>query len=133
MFKYVKYNKVKTEYTVLEFRGGDDTVKVNHFDGDVVSISGDSSDIDALMALQPDEIECVEISQEEFRVLVGQSAQLKRIRDVVKGKIADRYDAGDEIAMSRRTSDDPKRVEYDAYVAECIAYGNELKTAIGYN
>ena len=33
MFKYVKFTKVETVDTVLEFRGESENVKVNHFDG----------------------------------------------------------------------------------------------------
>ena len=133
MFKYVKFTKVETVDTVLEFKGGDDVVKVNHFDVDVVSIeSVNIADIDALIALQPAEINCVEIAQAEFKSLVTNSAQLNRIRDVVKDEIAKKYTPADEIAMLKRAVDDDKRVAYNAYVSECLAVGYGLKADIGY-
>ena len=47
---------------------------------DVVSISSeDESAIDALVASQPDEIGCTEITQDEFKALVSGSSQYKRI------------------------------------------------------
>ena len=80
MFKYVKFTKVETVDTVLEFRGESENVKVNHFDVDVVSISSeDESAIDALIASQPSEINCKEIEQGEFKTLVSGSSQYKRI------------------------------------------------------
>ena len=133
MFKYVKFTKVETVDTVLEFRGESEDVKVNHFDVDVVSISSeDESAIDALIASQPAEINCKEINQAEFKSLVTNSAQLNRIRDVVKDEIAKKYTPADEIAMLKRAVDDDKRVAYNAYVSECLAVGYGLKADIGY-
>ena len=133
MFKYVKFEKVETVDTVLEFRGGSEEVKVNHFDVDVVSISSeDESAIDALIALQPAEINCVEITKEEFKSLVTNSAQLNRIREVVATKIAEKYTIADELAISKRAVDDVKRVDYEAFVAECVSFGIALKLEIGY-
>ena len=134
MFKYVKYTKVETENTVLEFRGGDDIVTVNHFSSaDVVSVeSAKEADIDALVSEQLAEIKCTEITQAEFKTFVKESAQLNRIRDRVKEKIALKYSLADEIAMSKRVVDDVKRVAYDKYVVKCIAFGDGLKVEIGY-
>ena len=78
MFKYIKFEKVETEYTTLEFRGDADGVEVNHFSVDAVSIESDNEDaIDALIASQA--VECVEITQDEFKALTAQSAQVLRI------------------------------------------------------
>jgi len=133
MFKYVKFTKVETVDTVLEFRGGDEDVTVNHFDVDVVSISSENeSAIDALIASQSSEINCVEITQDEFKSLVTNSAQLNRIREIVAGKIAQRYTIADELAISKRAADDVKRVKYEAFVRECISFGIALKLEIGY-
>ena len=86
MFKYVKFNKVEDKFTTHEFRGGDDTVKVNNFTGaNVVSVEADvEDDIDALIASQEDVISCTVIEQDEFKALVQDTAQLNRIREVVK-------------------------------------------------
>lgn len=131
MFKYVKFTKVETEFTVLEFRGGDDTVKVNHFDVDVVSLESENeSDIDELINSQA--VDCTVITQDEFKAMVVDSSQLKRIRQIVKEDIAVRYDIADEIAMSKRSEDDPKRVAYDAYIQKCLSIGYGLKAEIGY-
>ena len=133
MFKYVKFEKVETEHTVLEFRGMSEDVKVNHFDADVVSVEADNeADIDALIASQSIEINCVVITHTEFKELVGESLQLKRIREVVASEIAKRYSFADEIAMSKRAVDDVKRLEYESYVNECLAIGYGLKAEIGY-
>lgn len=133
MFKYVKFTKVETEHTVLEFRGGDEVTKVHHFDVDVVAIDGaDATKVDALIASQPTEIKCTVIDQAEFKKLVSDSAQLNRIRQIVKSKIAEKYDIADEIAMSKKAVDDADKVAYEAYVAECIAMGSALKAEIGY-
>ena len=86
MFKYFKFEKVETEYTTLAFRGDAEGVKVNHFDVDVVSIESDNEDaIDALVTSQA--VECVEITQDEFKALVKSSAQVLRIRAVVKASV----------------------------------------------
>ncbi|MFK5937734.1 MAG: hypothetical protein QM497_04965 [Sulfurimonas sp.] len=133
MFKYIKFNRVEIEFTVLEFRGRDEVVKVNYFDKDVVSISSENeADIDVLIAKQSPEIECVEITQNEFKTIVTSSAQLTRIRDVVKAEIAKKYDNPDEIAISKRSDTDVKKVDYNAYIVKCIAIGTELKDTIGY-
>ncbi len=133
MFKYIKYTKVETEFTVLEFRGQNDDVKVNHFNTDVVSIEAESeSDIDELIASQPSEIGCEEITHTEFRELVNSSLQLARIRNVVADKVAQRYTISNEIALSRLDNEDPKKIAYEEYVNECVAYGIGLKLAIGY-
>lgn len=132
MFKYVKFEKVETEFTVLEFRGQSEDVKVNYFDVDVVSLNGSEADIDALVDAQADEINCVEITQIEFKELVSESTQLNRIREVVASEIAKRYTIADEIAISKRAADDVKRVDYEAYVNECLSIGYGLKAEIGY-
>ena len=133
MFKYIKFNKVETADTVLEFRGESETVKVNHFDVNVVSIESESEEaIDTLIAAQVDEIECKEIDKDEFKSMVSESAQLNRIRGRVKHAIAKKYDTADEIAMSKRDKDDAKRVAYESYVLECVSMGKKLKEEIGY-
>jgi len=134
MFRYVKYNKIQKPDTVLEFRGGDDdTVKVNYFDVDVVSIEATlEADIDALVAQQASEIGCTIITQAEFKTLVSGTAQLKRIREVVASEISKNYTLSDEIGISRRAIDDAKRVTYDTYVKTCTSKGTSLKALVGY-
>ena len=132
MFKYIKFTKVETADTVLEFRGGDDVVKANYFDSGVVSLKGSKIDIEALVSLQPKEISCTVITKAEFKILVSDSAQLKRIRSVVKSEISKKYDIADEIAIQKRVPTDAKRIAYEAHVAKCIADGQSLKSGIGY-
>ena len=84
MVKYIEYDKVETQYTTLEFRGGDSDVKVNYFTGDdvlanVVSILGDEDKINALIEAQNKEINCREITKDEFKTLVQNSIQVKRV------------------------------------------------------
>jgi predicted nucleic acid-binding protein len=85
MFKYVKFDRVETPLTVLEFRGGDEIVKVNYFTGvDVVSIEAENEDnINALIDSQPNEINCTEITQDEFKNYIKVTTQYKRIKNVV--------------------------------------------------
>ena len=139
MFKYVKFTKVETDTTVLEFRGSDDTVKVNNFSDNeefavsVVSVEAEiEADIDALVESQPIEIGCTVIGKDEFKALVTNSAQLKRIRDVVKEQIALKYDTSDEIALIKKDTNDVKRVTYEEYVQDCLSAGYALKMEIGY-
>jgi len=132
MFKYVKFKKVETKYTVLEFRGQSEEVKVNHFDVNVVSLEGSESNIDALVAAQETSINCEEITHDEFKELVRESAQLKRIREVVANKVAEKYTIADEIAIGKCDVNDAKRVAYESYVAQCLALGYGLKAEIGY-
>ncbi len=132
MFKYVGFEKVDTKDTTLEFRASDDKVKVNHFDVNVVSLEGTVSEIDSLIQSQSEEIKCVIITQEEFKSLVSDSAQLTRIRNVVKERIASKYSIADEIAIGKRAADDTKRISYEAFVNESIEKGRALKAVIGY-
>jgi len=134
MFKYVKFTKVKDEFTTHEFRGGDESVKVNYFTGiDVVSIEADvEADIDALINKQSPEINCAVITQAKFRTLVQDSAQLNRIREVIAEEIGKKYTLPEEIGLQKRASDDAKRVNYEAYVSNCILIGDKLKSKIGY-
>lgn len=91
MFKYIKFDRVETGYAVLEFRGGDDTAKVNYFTGlSVVSIeAGTAEDIDAVVSSQMSEINCVEITRDEFKMLIESSPQYLRILD----RVAEYYNA----------------------------------------
>ena len=132
MFKYVKFIKVETKDTTLEFRATDDKVKVNHFNVSVVSLEGTASEIDVLIQFQSEDIKCEVISQDEFKTFVSDSAQLIRIRNIVKERIASKYSIADEIAMSKKAEDDEKRISYELFVAECIEKGRVLKEAIGY-
>lgn len=133
MFKYVKFTKVQDEFTTHEFRGGDDLVKVNHFDIDVVSLESDDAEaIYELIISQDERINCQDITKDEFKELVKNSAQIERIRTIVKERIASKYSIADEIAMIKRDESDAKRVEYEAFVSESIAKGDELKSIVGY-
>jgi hypothetical protein len=133
MFKYVKFTKVQDEFTTHEFRGGDDEVKVNHFDVDVVSIESDNEDaIYEVITSQDERINCQEITKDEFKEIVKNSAQIERIRTIVKERITSKYSIADEIAMMKRDESDAKRVEYEAFVSESIAKGDELKSIVGY-
>jgi hypothetical protein len=124
---------VEDEFTTHEFRGTSEGTNVNHFDSAVVSIqSEDETQIDALIESQESVINCTLITKEEFKEMVSDSAQLNRIRDVVKEKIAVKYSFADEIAMLKKEQTDPKRVEYDIYVEECKLLGETLKNLIGY-
>ena len=96
MFKYVKYTKVDTGKTALEFRSQNEDVKVNHFDLDIVSLEGEEEAINALIDSQPDEINCEEITQDEFKTLFSQTARFKRIKQRVKEK----YDADMDVLIS---------------------------------
>jgi len=134
MFKYISFIKVKDEFTTHEFRGGDDKVEVNHFSNvDVVSIKADvEADIDALIASQEPSINCTEITQADFKSLVTNTSQINRIRQRVAGKIAEKYTISEELAVRSRASDDAKRVAYEDYVKECVAFGQGLKAEVGY-
>jgi len=135
MFKYVQYDKVQGQYTEYEFLPGVEDVKVNYFTADgvnVVSLEGEEEVINTLISEQPEVINCRELTLDEFLAKVEFSDQIKAIRRQVADKIAEQYSFADELAMRNRSEDDPKRVEYEAYVAECISVGKRLKESIGY-
>ena len=133
MFKYIKFEEIKdgaTTHTVVDKL---EDVKIHYFSVDVASIEAQNeADIDETIALQDAVINCEEITQDEFKALVTNSAQLCRIREVIAAEIAKKYTFADELAMSKRANDDVKRVAYEAYVISCINIGNELKASIGY-
>jgi len=122
---YVKFNEGENFRVVGVFEG-----KVHSFSAAVVSVDGTLKEVNELIALQG--FECTLVEQSEFKALVGESLQLKRIREVVAEKIGEKYSFADELGMSKRTAADAKRVAYEAYVSECIAVGNALKAEIGY-
>ena len=133
MFVYVKFEKVSDEFTTYEFRGGNEDVKVNYFDVNVVSIESENEiAINNLILSQDKKINCQLISKDEFKELVKDSAQIERIRTVVKERIASKYSYADEIAMMKRDETDSKRLDYETFVAECISKGDELKALVGY-
>jgi len=133
MFKYVKFTKVEDEFTTHDFRGGSEEVKVNHFNVSVVSIEAeDAAILDEVIASQNERINCIEIDHAEFKELVGDSLQIKRIRKVVAERIASKYTYADEIAMLKRDDSTAKKIEYVDFVNESIAIGSELKSLIGY-
>jgi len=125
MFKYVKFEEGENFRVVGVFEG-----KVNGFNVSAVSIDGEASEIDVLVASQG--FACTEITKDEFKALVSDSLQLKRIREVVASKIAEKYSIADELAMGKRGVTDAKRVAYEAHVKECVAIGDALKVEIGY-
>ena len=84
MFKYVKFNKVELSSTTLEFKDLVDGVKVNYFDGNIVSLeSEDEESIDNLILLQDENINCVEIDANEFKSGVEKSSRYSRILNKV--------------------------------------------------
>lgn len=135
MVKYLKFDMIKRPETTLEFRDTTDATTVNRFSGipdNVVSVVGDDIEIAKLIAAQPLEINTQEISKEEFQTAVADSDQIAEINQQVKAKIARRYDTADEIAMLKRSPDDPKRIDYEAFIVDCLMYGDERKAEIGY-
>lgn len=133
MFVYVKFEKVSDEFTTYEFRGGNEDVKVNYFDVNVVSIESENEiAINNLILSQDKKINCQIISKDEFKELVKDSAQIQRIRAIVKERIASKYSYADEIAMMKKDENDSKRLDYETFVAECISKGDELKALVGY-
>ena len=133
MFVYVKFEKVSDEFTTYEFRGGNEDVKINCFDVNVVSIESENEiAINNLILSQDKKINCQIISKDEFKELVKDSAQIERIRTIVKERIASKYLYADEIAMIKKDENDSKRLDYETFVAECISKGDELKALVGY-
>lgn len=133
MFKYVKFEKVTDDVTTYEFRGGNEDVKVNYFDVAVVSIESENEiAINELIASQAPQINCQEITKEEFKELVKDSGQLKRIRKIVKEKIALKYSIEDELALIKKDTSDAEMLQYELHIKECIDLGNSLKQDIGY-
>lgn len=133
MFKYVRFNKVETEYTVLSFRQLNENVKVNYFNVDVVSIEGDNEiDIDALVDAQDSMIACELLTYDDFKIMVSSSFQIERIRAVIKELISKEYDLSDEIAMLKLDNNDDKKKKYDSYILDCLNHGRLLKSSIGY-
>lgn len=95
--KYVSFQKVQAAHTVLEFRGGSETVKVNYFDVPAVSIEAETeAEIMALIASQPAEIMCVEVTKIEFMLLVASSSQIKRyierMKNIYLSKVANKLE-----------------------------------------
>lgn len=133
MFVYVGYEKVSDEFTTYDFRGGNEDVKVNYFDVNVVSIESENEvAINNLILSQDKKINCQIISKDEFKELVKDSAQIERIRTVVKERIASKYSYADEIAMMKRGETDSKKLEYEIYIEECKLIGENLKNIVGY-
>jgi hypothetical protein len=120
--RYFTYTPLVDEYTTHIYRGE----KVHYFDGLVVSVE------DEVLQEQHEGINATEITQAEFVELVKNSTQIKAIRDMVAREIAKRYSYADEIAMLKRADTDPKKLAYEAYVAECKALGDEAKAKLGY-
>jgi len=86
MFKYVQYDKVQGQYTELTFIQKNESVKVNYFTANglnVVSLEGVEADIDDLIAYQPVEINCRELTLDEFKAIAKNSDQYKRIKERV--------------------------------------------------
>ena len=120
MVKYVSFEKVKTEFTVLEFRGGDETIKVKYYDVPVVSIEADNeADILALIAQQPVEIKCTEITRTDFVALTKDTTQTKRaliqINDVFENSVNALIDG---IPTNERLSWEKQEAEARAYTAD---------------
>ena len=81
MFKYVAYTPAQDEFTRYEFIDLDDRATVHKFSVPFVSVEYDDEQaFTDLMAHQPPQISAVEITQAEFAVEVGQSAQVLRVR-----------------------------------------------------
>lgn len=133
MFVYVSFEKVSDEFTTYEFRGENEDVKVNYFDVNVVSIESENEiAINNLILSQDKKINCQIISKDEFKELVKDSAQIERIRTVVKERIASKYSYADEIALMKKENTDSRKIEYEIYIEECKLIGESLKKTIGY-
>jgi hypothetical protein len=122
MFKYVAYQQ---EFRPLGVFNG----IIHIFDTKVAAIqSDDVAQIDDLIA----RTECLEITLDEFKTAAAESLQIRYINECIAHKISERYTIADEISLQRRAMDDPKRMVYEQYVAECVLYGKGLKAKMGY-
>ncbi len=118
--KYVSFQKVQAEHTVLEFRGGSETVKVNYFDVPAVSIEAETeAEITALIASQPLEINCVEITKDAFSLLVKETSQVKRKLQVINDEFdAKVYALISGVPEAERTSWTKQETEARTYLAD---------------
>jgi hypothetical protein len=136
MFKYLKFEKVQAEYTVLTFNGSSDEekgIEVFMFDTNTVAIKcEDEAQIDAIIARQEEAIQCEEISHDEFKSITTNSSQIKRCRAICKENIALTYDLADEIAMTKRADNDAQVIAYEAHRILCINKCTLLKGSMGY-
>ncbi len=100
----------------------------------VVSIESElESGINALIASQPPEINCSELTELEFYNLVHNSNQINAIRDQVQRKIKEEYpDYGSELAMIKLPKINLKRIKYEKYINHCIKFGKREKAKLGY-
>ena len=136
--KYIEFTRAKDEFTEYFFvnKFDEDTVKLNNFTGidrNIVSIVADDEDtLETLVNLQDSKIEATEITYADFRSAVKDSLQVKRINNVVKEKIAEKYDYADEIKLLKEDETNDERIAYEGYVDSCKEIGNDLKREIGY-
>lgn len=86
MFRYFEYQRTVIDEEIKEFVG-DGSVELHTFsfggkDRFVVSVSGETADIDAAVAAQDEAISLNELTLDAFKTEVDASDQVKRIRKV---------------------------------------------------
>jgi hypothetical protein len=92
---------------------------------------------DDFLAKQHEACEVEELTYEEAKPILKASAQYEAINQIVQTKIRKRYSAEDEIKLNRmanavaKTQTPQEFWDYNDYVAECCAYGDNLKIAAG--
>lgn len=96
----------------------------------------DTQDADFL-AKQHAICEVEELTYDEIMPILKESAQYEAINQIVQMKIRKLYSADDEMKLNRiansvaKTQTPQEFWDYHAYVAECCAYGDQLKIQAG--
>ncbi|MGB3988520.1 MAG: hypothetical protein WBK67_02385 [Minisyncoccales bacterium] len=117
MFKFLMFTVVATEFTKLGFIGSVEGVKIHSFDVNVVALeSDDEAKIDELIAMQPEETLCVEITQAEFHSKAVTSSQYAR----VKQRVEEVYNA--EVAAIASTYPLHERETWVTQIAQAKAF-----------
>lgn len=79
----------------------------------------------------------VELTYLQVEPILKACALYKSINEIVQTKVHQRYNVDDEIKLNRiansvaKTQTPQEFWDYNTYVAECIAYGNQLKIEAG--
>ena len=137
MPKIYSYSKITDKFTTYiitgpDYKEGEDHItELCTIDGTTYVSVPDS----VVLPIQPGQItlkEVATLTPELRKKLKGASPHIQLIEQRVRNKIAEKYSIYYEIKALRKKDKDRDAFDaYDAYVEECVAWGDEEKKKLG--
>lgn len=114
--KYFRAKEVVIDNTTLSLHAsGMEKVICYHSDENFNYYGIETEDAASILSAQPVEIEATELTYAEIKPKLDNCRMMQDFNTMIEEQIAEKYSVGREFKMRDLPTDDPERVEYEAF------------------